>query len=42
MLQEAKNVNKLGFLSTFDSMEIIGSDERTKIIAALRMGGKQI
>ena len=37
-------VNKLGpeFLSTFDSMWIMGSDERLEIIAALRMGGKQI
>ena len=39
-----KFVNKLGpeFLSTFDSMWTIGSDERLEIIAALRMGDKQI
>ena len=37
-------VRKLGpeFLSTFDSMWVMGSDERLEIIAALRMGGKQI
>ena len=37
-------VSQLGpeFLSTFDSMWIMGSDERLEIIAALRMGGKQI
>ena len=37
-------VSKLGpeFLSTFDSMWVIGSNERLEIIAALRMGGKQI
>ena len=35
-------VEKLGpeFLSTFDSMWTIGSDERLEIIASLRMGGK--
>ena len=39
-----KFVNKLGpeFLSTFDSMWIMRSDERLEIIAALRMGDKQI
>ena len=37
-------VRKLGpeFLSTFDSMWVMGSDERLEIIASLRMGGKQI
>ena len=37
-------VSKLGpeFLSTFDSMWTIGSEERLEIIASLRMGGKQI
>ena len=37
-------VSKLGpeFLSTFDSMWVIGSNERLEIIAALRMGGKQL
>ena len=39
-----KFVSKLGseFLSTFDSMWIMGNDERLEIIASLRIGGKQI